>query len=132
MASSRLAVSGTTVSLSRRGEIPSGSSVAESIIRNVSQEHTRPSAPSNLPQSAPSVLLAHCSRSPTGGHHWLIDRADGPTSRGRCKYCRTRREFSNSFPELDAIERVRYLITQQAVQKELRVVCIDEIVREGF
>lgn len=29
-------------------------------------------------------------------HHWIVDPADGPTSRGRCKHCGSKRSFSNS------------------------------------
>ena len=29
-------------------------------------------------------------------HHWVIDRANGPTSEGVCQRCGERREFSNS------------------------------------
>ncbi len=28
-------------------------------------------------------------------HHWLIDRPNGPTSHGVCKYCHEERDFSN-------------------------------------
>jgi hypothetical protein len=29
-------------------------------------------------------------------HHWIVEPADGPTSRGRCKRCGSERRFSNS------------------------------------
>lgn len=29
------------------------------------------------------------------GHHWIIDRADGRTSRGKCALCGLTREFPN-------------------------------------
>jgi hypothetical protein len=29
-------------------------------------------------------------------HHWLVEPADGPTSRGRCKHCGSERRFANS------------------------------------
>ena len=29
-------------------------------------------------------------------HHWVVEPADGPISRGRCKRCRQERTFSNS------------------------------------
>ncbi len=32
-------------------------------------------------------------------HYWLIEPADGPTSRGECKYCGAVKDFYNSFPE---------------------------------
>ena len=28
-------------------------------------------------------------------HHWVIDAADGPVSRGVCKRCQAEREFEN-------------------------------------
>jgi hypothetical protein len=33
-------------------------------------------------------------------HHWVIDSAEGPTSRGRCKLCGTERSFSNLYQDL--------------------------------
>lgn len=33
-------------------------------------------------------------------HYWLIGKATGPTSRGKCKYCGVRRDFSNFIPDL--------------------------------
>ena len=30
-------------------------------------------------------------------HHWVIDAASGPVSRGTCKMCGEMREFQNSF-----------------------------------
>ena len=32
-------------------------------------------------------------------HHWLIEAADGPESRGVCKYCGETRNFPNSLPD---------------------------------
>ena len=29
-------------------------------------------------------------------HHWIIEKADGPRSTGRCNLCGEEREFSNS------------------------------------
>jgi len=34
-----------------------------------------------------------CSHS---AHHWSIERPDGPTSSGVCKWCNARRDFANS------------------------------------
>ena len=31
----------------------------------------------------------------TCNHYWLIEIAKGPKSRGRCKYCGSKREFMN-------------------------------------
>jgi hypothetical protein len=33
-------------------------------------------------------------------HYWFIEKATGPTSRGECKYCGTRKDFSNFIPDL--------------------------------
>jgi len=35
----------------------------------------------------------------TCGHHWKIEEAQGPTSRGVCKLCGMEREFLNTMPE---------------------------------
>lgn len=32
-------------------------------------------------------------------HYWMIEVADGPMSRGMCKYCGEAREFFNSIPD---------------------------------
>ena len=32
-------------------------------------------------------------------HYWLIDRANGSSSRGICKYCHEERYFLNSIPQ---------------------------------
>lgn len=32
-------------------------------------------------------------------HHWVIEAANGPTSKGVCKRCGIRKEFSNSVQE---------------------------------
>ncbi len=32
-------------------------------------------------------------------HYWLIEKATGPKSRGECKYCGTRKDFSNFIPD---------------------------------
>ena len=36
----------------------------------------------------------------TCNHYWVIEKAMGPTSRGECKYCRRRKDFSNFIPDL--------------------------------
>jgi len=33
-------------------------------------------------------------------HFWLIEPANGPTSRGRCNLCGLERDFQNCIPEL--------------------------------
>ncbi|MFA5367882.1 MAG: hypothetical protein WC333_08390 [Dehalococcoidia bacterium] len=32
-------------------------------------------------------------------HYWIIEKAMGPSSRGVCKYCRVKRDFSNFIPD---------------------------------
>jgi hypothetical protein len=32
-------------------------------------------------------------------HYWVIEMPKGPTSRGRCKFCGTEREFDNLGPD---------------------------------
>ncbi len=29
-------------------------------------------------------------------HHWIIEKADGPRSKGKCQLCGEEKEFSNS------------------------------------
>jgi len=31
-------------------------------------------------------------------HHWIIESANGPTSKGVCKYCSAEKEFHNVVP----------------------------------
>ncbi len=31
-------------------------------------------------------------------HHWVIDAATGPASKGRCKFCRAEQTFENYMP----------------------------------
>ncbi len=38
-------------------------------------------------------------------HYWIIESANGPTSRGVCRICGAEREFSNSFPDFAALAR---------------------------
>lgn len=38
---------------------------------------------------------------PNCSHHWRIEPADGPKSRGICKLCGEERWFCNSIPEYD-------------------------------
>ena len=32
-------------------------------------------------------------------HYWIIEAAEGPTSKGVCKYCGAEKEFQNSWAE---------------------------------
>lgn len=34
-------------------------------------------------------------------HHWIIEPANGPVSKGECRYCRETREFQNSVVEAE-------------------------------
>ena len=34
-------------------------------------------------------------------HHWIIETANGPTSRGVCRNCHESKEFNNSIVDLD-------------------------------
>ena len=34
-------------------------------------------------------------------HHWMIEEAQGPTSKGICKKCKVERVFENSFYDHD-------------------------------
>ncbi len=38
-------------------------------------------------------------------HYWVIEVANGPKSRGQCKYCGTTREFLNSFPTFNPLKK---------------------------
>ena len=36
-------------------------------------------------------------------HHWVIEPANGPTSKGRCRRCREERDFQNATPAGSAV-----------------------------
>jgi hypothetical protein len=38
-------------------------------------------------------------------HYWVIEVANGPTSRGQCKHCGATKEFMNSFPDFNALRK---------------------------
>jgi hypothetical protein len=38
-------------------------------------------------------------------HYWVIEVANGPVSRGQCKYCGAGKEFSNTFPESNPLKK---------------------------
>jgi len=38
-------------------------------------------------------------------HYWIIEVADGPKSRGQCKYCGATKEFMNSFPVFNPLRK---------------------------
>ena len=48
------------------------------------------SSPESLPESLPVDAVAACC------HHWIIEMANGPVSRGVCQKCFESREFKNS------------------------------------
>ena len=38
-------------------------------------------------------------------HFWVIEVANGPVSRGQCKYCGERKDFFNTFPEYNPLKK---------------------------
>jgi hypothetical protein len=38
-------------------------------------------------------------------HYWVIEVANGPVSRGVCKYCGAKKEFFNAFPEYNPLKK---------------------------
>jgi hypothetical protein len=38
-------------------------------------------------------------------HFWMIEVANGPMSRGQCKYCGAVKEFYNAFPDFNPMKR---------------------------
>ena len=48
----------------------------------------------SLPETLPETL--EIDAVPTCCHHWIIDMANGPVSRGVCQKCFESREFKNS------------------------------------
>jgi hypothetical protein len=38
-------------------------------------------------------------------HYWIIEVANGPVSRGECKYCGARKDFYNAFPEYNPTKK---------------------------
>jgi hypothetical protein len=38
-------------------------------------------------------------------HFWVIEVANGPVSRGQCKYCGAKKEFYNAFPEFNPLKK---------------------------
>ena len=49
-----------------------------------------------MPSPANRVSLEDFMRQTMCTHHWVIDSANGPVSRGVCKLCQEVREFGNS------------------------------------
>ena len=52
-------------------------------------------------------IQEHATRDDNGGHHhyWIIQAAEGPTSKGVCKLCGAEKEFLNSMPDLTVVKR---------------------------
>ena len=47
-------------------------------------------------------------RKPAGkecNHYWVIEIANGPTSRGQCKYCGEKQEFLNTIPDFNPLRK---------------------------
>ena len=38
-------------------------------------------------------------------HYWIIEVANGPKSRGVCRYCGESRDFLNSMPDFSVLKR---------------------------
>jgi hypothetical protein len=38
-------------------------------------------------------------------HFWMIEVANGPTSKGTCKYCGAKKQFYNAFPDFNPMKR---------------------------
>jgi hypothetical protein len=38
-------------------------------------------------------------------HYWVIEVANGPESRGQCKYCGVKKDFYNAFPEYNTLKK---------------------------
>ena len=38
-------------------------------------------------------------------HYWVIEVANGPVSRGKCKYCGEKKDFLNAFPEFNPLRK---------------------------
>jgi hypothetical protein len=38
-------------------------------------------------------------------HYWVIEVANGPVSRGKCKYCGAKKDFYNAFPEFNPLKK---------------------------
>ena len=38
-------------------------------------------------------------------HYWVIEVANGPVSKGVCKYCGAKKEFFNAFPEYNPLKK---------------------------
>ncbi len=50
-------------------------------------------------QAEPVATQVAVEEAPTCRHHWVIEPANGPSSRGKCRKCHEVRAFSNSIYE---------------------------------
>ncbi len=50
-------------------------------------------------------------------HYWIIEVANGPTSRGICKYCGEEKEFLNTMPDFSDSKRGRSLLDLPKLRK---------------
>ena len=52
-------------------------------------------------------IQEHATPADNGGHqhYWVIEAAEGSTSKGVCKLCGAEKEFLNSMPELTVVKR---------------------------
>ena len=48
-----------------------------------------------------STVSVEVPSAPRCCHHWIIEPADGPVSRGECRFCHESREFKNSVAEIE-------------------------------
>ncbi|MFC2065535.1 hypothetical protein ACFLUO_00725 [Chloroflexota bacterium] len=48
-------------------------------------------------------------------HYWLIDSAEGPTSKGVCKFCSAEKEFFNSFQDFMAVKQPTRVLKLQGM-----------------
>jgi hypothetical protein len=51
------------------------------------------------------VQVAEAPIQGTCRHYWVIEVANGPASRGVCKYCGAKKEFLNAFPEFNPLRK---------------------------
>ena len=54
-----------------------------------------------VPHQANTQGASEEKAAPTCRHHWIIETANGPISRGVCRKCSESREFKNSFFEVE-------------------------------
>jgi len=50
-------------------------------------------------------------------HYWVIESANGPTSRGVCKFCGEKREFRNSWYDLLPSKKHQVDVVTGAIEK---------------